>query len=206
MAKFDCTWCGKCCMSFGEFIKIERQLNDRDYYCRYDITNEIFPVHVQSEFADEIGDKFLEQDETGKGSHIKGCVFMSKNPAGKGVACAIYPTRPNICREFKCYRMLIHHTSSGEIRGRIIGINELRTKDEILAAIWKEKIATLPHPLHSQPGAAQRSLASGTSVSCGHDSHVLAHLHGIEHPDDSEWVDTVITILGDHGYHGEPVE
>ena len=206
MVKFDCTWCGKCCTSFGEFIKIERQLSDRDYYCRYGITNEIFPVHVQSEFSDEIGDRFLEQDETGKGSPRKGCVFLCKNPAGKGVACAIYPTRPNICREFKCYRMLIHHKSSGEIRGRVIGINELRTQDEILIAIWREKIATLPHPIHAQPVAAQHSHVSGAAASCGHASHVFAHLQGTEHPDDSEWVDTVIAVLADYGYNGEPVE
>ncbi len=44
MATFDCDLCGKCCRSFGEFVKIERQASDRDYYCRYGITNEIFPV------------------------------------------------------------------------------------------------------------------------------------------------------------------
>jgi hypothetical protein len=41
--------------------------------------------------------------------------------------------------------MLIYHQASGELRGRIIGINELRTNDEILAALRKEKIAHIPH-------------------------------------------------------------
>ena len=59
MATFDCNWCGKCCQSFGEFIGIERQINGRDYYIRYGITNELFPVHVQPEFADEIEEDFI---------------------------------------------------------------------------------------------------------------------------------------------------
>ena len=46
MAEFVCDWCGKCCRSFGEFIRIERQLTERDYYCRYGITNDLVLVHV----------------------------------------------------------------------------------------------------------------------------------------------------------------
>jgi Fe-S-cluster containining protein len=199
IAAFECNWCGKCCMSFGEFIRIERQLTGRDYYCRFGITNEIFLVHVQPEFADEIGERYAEPDEKGKEPERKGCIFMVRNPAGRGFACAIYPTRPNVCREFRCYRMLIHDKSSGEVRGRVIGINELRTQDETLAALWKEKIAVLPHPIHASktPGAAQAH---------GHDSHILSHIQGIGHPDDHEWVNNVVTVLATHGYHGEPVE
>jgi hypothetical protein len=42
MAKFECNHCGKCCRSFGEFIRVERRLTGRDYYCRFGITNELF--------------------------------------------------------------------------------------------------------------------------------------------------------------------
>ena len=125
MVKFDCNWCGKCCSSFGEFIRIERQITERDYFCRYGITNELFQVHVQHEFADEIEEEF---EETGgkPTATQKSCTFMRKNPEGKGFACAIYATRPTICREFLCYRMLIHHPESGEVRGKIIGRSEER--------------------------------------------------------------------------------
>ena len=207
MAKFDCNWCGKCCQSFGEFIRIERQLTERDYYCRYGITNELFPVHVQPEFAEEISDEFIDQDEGGKKEPAqKGCIFMRKNPEGKGFACAIYPTRPTICREFRCYRMLIHHHPSGELRGRVIGINEIKTQDEILATIWKEKIAHLPHPIESQHAQVQHSHAPGAPAAHGHDTHIHAHLNGLQHGDDKEWVDNVITLLAEHGYHADPVE
>lgn len=207
MAKFECNWCGKCCQSFGEFIRIERQISGRDYFCRYGITDELFQVHVLPEFADEIEEDLEEMGgKDTPGSH-KGCIFMRKNPEGKGFACAIYPTRPTICREFLCYRMLIHHPASGEIRGKVIGINELRTHDEILTAIWNEKIAALPHPFEIHHDVVQHSHAPGTQAAVhGHDSHITAHLKGLGHADDHEWVANVLTILASHGYHGDPVE
>jgi hypothetical protein len=138
MVAFDCSWCGKCCASFGEFIKIERQLTSRDYYCRYGIKNELFLAHIEGDYADS-------QPPSSKDSEpVKGCPFMRKNPAVKGFACAIYATRPRICREFRCYRMVIHHPDGHEC-GRIMGRNELKTGDESLAHIWKEQIAPLPH-------------------------------------------------------------
>lgn len=206
MAKFECNWCGKCCASFGEFIKIERQLTERDYYCRYGITNEIFFVHVKPEFAREVREAF---EETGghppADGQKKGCIFMQKNPEGKGFACAIYETRPGICREFKCYRMLIHHMPGMELRGRVIGISELRTEDEVLAKIWKEKIAGLPHPVTGN-GANNGHVKSPQIPGAGHNSHIRAHLKGTQHGGDEAWVSNVIAILAAHGYHGEPVE
>jgi len=202
MAKFDCNWCGKCCTSFGEFIRLERQMTERDYFCRYGITDELFQVHVTSEFADEIGDEFEEYGAKGPEGR-KGCVFMRKNPAGPGFACAVYETRPTICREFLCYRMLIHHPPTGEVRGKVIGINELRSRDEMLTAIWNDKIAHLPHPIMHHE-AVQHSHAPGGTH--GHDTHILAHLNDVRHTDDTEWVDGVLAILASHGYKGDPVE
>lgn len=199
MAKFECNWCGKCCASFGEFIRIERQLTSRDYYCRYGITNEVFMVHIKPEFADDIDEEFTAADPKDPGMAKKGCIFSRKNPDGKGFACAIYDTRPGICRDFKCYRMLIHHPPSGELRGKVIGINELRTHDEILDAIWKEKIAHIPHPINSaHPGGAVQTH--------GHDTHILAHLNDVRHADDKDWVNNVVEVLAANGYHGDPVE
>jgi hypothetical protein len=134
MVKFECNRCGKCCRSFGEFIKIERQLSDRDYYCRYGIKNELFLAHIEGDHADTID-----------GKPEKGCPFMRKDPAGTGIACAIYATRPRICRDFRCYRMVIVNRAGLEC-GRIMGRNDLKTTDETLERIWKERIAPLLPP------------------------------------------------------------
>jgi uncharacterized protein len=143
MAKFECSWCGKCCASFGQFIKIERQLNDWDYYCRYSISGDVFPVHVLPEYAGDFADEFEESGDR-RGKTGDKCIFMRKNQDGKGFACIIYPTRPQICREFRCYRMLIHHRE-GHQCGRIIGRNELKSNDEELVRIWNDLIIPLPH-------------------------------------------------------------
>jgi uncharacterized protein len=206
MAVFDCNWCGKCCQSFGEFIRIERQVTERDYFCRYGITDELFQVHVMPEFADEIEEEFEESGGGKVVSSPQACVFSRKNPQGRGFACAIYPTRPTICREFLCYRMLIHHPASGEVRGRIIGINELRTHDEVLQAIWNDKIAHLPHPFATQHDSVLHSHGPGAQVAHGHESHIHAHVQGLGHADDHEWVENVMSILATHGYMGDPVE
>jgi len=136
MVKFECDRCGKCCRSFGEFIKIERQLSDRDYYCLYEIKNELFLAHIEGDYVDSPPLGSIE------GKPVKGCPFMRNDPAGKGIACAIYATRPRICRDFRCYRMvLLNH--DGHECGRIMGRNDLKTTDETLERIWKERIAPL---------------------------------------------------------------
>jgi Fe-S-cluster containining protein len=144
MAKFECDSCGRCCASFGQFIRIERQLNDRDYYCRYGITNEIFPVHVLPEYAGEFADEFEVRPDLKEIVPQNQCMFMRKNKAGKGFACIIYPSRPKVCRDFRCHRMLIYN-SDGCLCGRILGRSDLKTTDDELAHLWKEKIASLAH-------------------------------------------------------------
>ena len=206
MARFECTRCGKCCRSFGGFIRIERKLTDRDYYCRYGITHELFFVHVQPEFAQEISDEFSKKGETKADPAHRGCIFMRKNPAGENFACAIYPTRPSICREFRCYRMLIHHIPTGELRGKVIGTSDLRTEDEILAAIWREKISPLLHPVETRHAPAQPARTPAEPAALGNDSHIPAHLYGLTQNRDKMWVNNVITILAAHGYHADPVE
>jgi Fe-S-cluster containining protein len=204
MVNFECDLCGKCCASFGEFITVERQVTDKDYFCRYGITNELFQVHVLPDYADEFADTFEEMQDTLK--NWKGCVFTRKNPGGPGFICMVYPTRPTICREFLCYRMVIRHQQTGEIRGKLIGINELRTHDEILAAIWKEQIADLPHPFESEHQEVHHFHMPGKEKSHDHDPHVLAHMYGLAHANDKEWVEHVMTVLAAQGYIGDPVE
>jgi len=143
MSEFVCDWCGKCCRSFGEFIRIERKLTERDYYCRYGINNDLVLVHIQPEYADDVSTMLLDQREDSDAPEKK-CAFLVKNPKGTGFACTIYPTRPPVCREFRCYRMLIHNRE-GQLAGRVIGENEIRTADEALANIWKEHISHIPH-------------------------------------------------------------
>jgi len=141
MATFECNSCGKCCVGLGPYITIERNIGDRDFYCRNKITGELFLAHIQPEYALEF-EEDIEGKEGSAGSE-SGCVFMMKSHAGVGSVCAIYPTRPAVCREFRCYRMFVY-SAAGELRGTVFGKNGIRTQDESLAKIWKDRIVSLP--------------------------------------------------------------
>jgi Fe-S-cluster containining protein len=195
MVKFECDRCGKCCRSFGTFITIERQLSNCDYYCRFGITNELFFVHVLPEYADAIAEEY-EQEGVGRDkNNRKKCIFLQKDRQVDGFACAIYPVRPLICREFKCYRMVIYNPY-GQLCGRVIGRNELKTADEVLANVWKDTVAHLPPPASPRsPHLLKKNMHPDTE----------SHIHGSP-ANDSEWADAVVTILKAHGYYGDPVE
>lgn len=192
--KFVCDSCGKCCRSFGEFIRIERQLTGRDYYCRFDITKDLFLAHVLPEYADEISDDYEKESACGSDNGQKKCVFLKKNRQGDGFACAIYPSRPAICREFQCYRMLIYN-KDGHVCGKVIGRNELKTDDEGLANLWKDTVVHLPPPASVRSSHLPQNVHRDTE----------SHIHG-SHVNDSDWTDAVVAILKAHGYTGDPVE
>jgi len=156
MASFICDRCGKCCVSLGRHITIERQLSDRDYYCRCAIDNTVFPASVDPEFREDVAGEY----ETGEPCHdnpdLKPCIFSRKSQDGKGTTCAIYATRPKVCREFRCYRMLIRNRE-GAICGRVIGKNTLRTEDPVLQGLWDARVTALPS---GNPAAWTRSVSA----------------------------------------------
>jgi uncharacterized protein len=144
MAEFACDRCGKCCVSLGPLITIERQLNDREYYCRCKIDSTIFLARVDPAFRGEIADDFSECGTTLPGQEKRSCRFLRKDPEGEGKVCAIYTTRPKVCRDFRCYRMLIRNPE-GTVCGRVIGKNTVRTEDTALENLWKELVAPIPY-------------------------------------------------------------
>lgn len=144
MVAFHCNWCGKCCVSFGPFITIERQLNDRDYYCRCKLDNSVFLAHVDPEYCEDIADEYPSEDAISSHKEKKSCSFLQKSTQGPGFHCAIYSTRPPVCRDFRCYRMLIYDIHGQEC-GKVVGRSTLKTVDETLDRIWKDQVAPLSH-------------------------------------------------------------
>ena len=144
MAEFVCDLCGKCCVSLGPLITIERQLNEQDYYCRSKIDNSLFLAHVDPAYSEEISDEFAAEDAAHSGQEKKPCRFLRKNRQGEGILCTVYSTRPKICRDFRCYRMLIRN-HEGAVCGRVIGKNTVRTEDTALENLWKEQVTVIPY-------------------------------------------------------------
>ena len=105
----------------------------------YGIKNEVFLAHVEGDYT------VYYSPHSNEGKPVKGCPFLKKNLSGDGFTCAIYATRPQVCKEFRCYRMLIYDREGNEC-GRIMGTHDLKTTDKILEKIWKEEVAPIPGP------------------------------------------------------------
>jgi hypothetical protein len=64
-------------------------------------------------------------------------------PDSEMAYCTVHLTRPDICRDFSCWRLLIlNHT--GWRAGRVMFRRTLVTEDALLNRIWEECIDPLP--------------------------------------------------------------
>ena len=144
MGAFICDRCGKCCVSLGQHITIERQLNERDYYCRSKIDNALFLAHVDPAFREEVAPDGAADDASSACREPKPCRFLRKDPSGEGSSCAIYASRPKVCRDFRCYRMIIKD-QNGTVCGKVKGKHSLVTDDPDLARVWAATVAAIPY-------------------------------------------------------------
>jgi len=133
MAVFECKQCGLCCMNFGELIKIERELSDIEFYCRFLITNELFRARVMPEWREVFADK-AEVD-----AHPAWCRFLRRSPEGRGFVCTIHDSNASICRDFRCCVMRIYNGTGIQV-GKIGGNRSLFSEDEELKQIFREQV------------------------------------------------------------------
>ncbi len=132
MATFVCTRCGKCCMSLGRHIRIERSLSPVQHYVRNAISNDVTLVTIHPERRE----LFSMVPDTGW------CPFLRKDTGGLFV-CTIHENRPSICRDFRCRTMVITGKEGTEV-GYVTGTASLTTQDPVLAALWTELRRRIP--------------------------------------------------------------
>jgi Fe-S-cluster containining protein len=121
-------------MNFGELIRVEREVDDTEFYCRFLVTNEIFRARVMPEFREAFADT-AEVD-----SHPAWCRFLRRSPEGAGFVCTVHDSNASICREFRCCVMRIYD-STGKQAGKVGGNRSLISEDEDLLRIFREKVA-----------------------------------------------------------------
>lgn len=127
MARFTCTRCGKCCISLGRHIRIERSLSAVQHYVRNAVSGDLVPVTVHPDH------RVLYSGGEGDAAW---CPFLRKDPEGVFV-CTVYETRPQICREFRCRTMVITDREGNEA-GHISGTASLSSTDPVLVALWND--------------------------------------------------------------------
>ncbi|MDD1675272.1 MAG: YkgJ family cysteine cluster protein, partial [Methanomicrobiales archaeon] len=55
--------------------------------------------------------------------------------ANHRICCVVHASRPDLCREYGCWRLLVLD-GSGKRVGRIMGTRHLATDDPVLRAFW----------------------------------------------------------------------
>lgn len=142
MGPFICNRCGKCCISLGRHIRLERSLSSTSHSCRVKVTGELLPVQVHPEYRN------LFHLRTPPSFDPSWCPFLRRSEEGSFV-CTIYSSRPGICRTFRCCTMRILDRE-GKEAGKVKGRRDLQTDDPRLLEIWTREILNpgdLPDPV-----------------------------------------------------------
>jgi uncharacterized protein len=123
----------------GQVHKIKESRGDFEFLVNNQYTGEKTGVIIDSDKHNLFADKsiFLDQPEA--------CPFLRYHPADRKAYCTVHLTRPEICRDFGCWRLLILN-SQGTRAGRIMYQRAFFSDDADLTRLWKTCIDPLNEP------------------------------------------------------------
>ncbi len=136
---FECMQCGECCSHMGLVHKIKESRGDYKFLVVNVYTGEESEVEVDPD------KKALFEDRETLQQLREACPFFRRNPDDRKAYCTVHFTWPDICREFKCWRLLILD-QRGKRAGRIIYQRSLLSDDKILRKVWNECIDGIKEP------------------------------------------------------------
>ena len=130
---FECSQCGECCSHLGLVHTICADYGNYRFLVNNQYTGEKTEVVVDPDKIDLFCDRsiFLERPEA--------CPFFRYDTAAAKGYCAVHLTRPEICRDYGCWHILILDTG-GKRAGRIMGRRHLASEDGNLTRLFEEKI------------------------------------------------------------------
>jgi len=131
---FICRQCGECCSSMGEIIEIREVTGPLEFRIGFSATGEERMVTVDPDKRD----LFLSKDTVTE-RHIA-CPFLREKVPGT-VICTVHDSRPDLCRQYSCYRILVLDPEGKRI-GRVHDASRYFTSsDDKLRELWKNEIA-----------------------------------------------------------------
>lgn len=136
---FECSQCGECCSHLGLVHTIREDYGNYRYLVNNEYTGEKTEVTVD---PDKYG---LFRDRSIFSERPEACPFFrfDRNEA-KGY-CTVHLTRPEICRDYGCWRILILD-AEGKRAGRIMCQRFLASEEERLAEIFEKEINSITEP------------------------------------------------------------
>ncbi|MDN7025940.1 YkgJ family cysteine cluster protein [Methanoculleus sp. FWC-SCC1] len=136
---FACIQCGECCSHLGQVHIIAEAYGGYRFRIRNVYTGEETLVRVDPDKEHLYAEKsiFKERPEA--------CPFLRADPENRRVCCIVHATRPGICRDFSCWRLLIVD-AAGTRAGRVMGSRHLVADDPALQELWDRDVRTLREP------------------------------------------------------------
>ena len=136
---FECFQCGECCAQLGLVYTIREDYGGGSFLVLNRYTGEETAVEVDPDKQD------LFSDTTIFTSLPNSCPFFRHQPGSGKAYCTVHLTRPAICRDYGCWRLLILNHRGRRV-GRIEYIRTLRSDDPLLTRIWEDCIEHDPEP------------------------------------------------------------
>lgn len=136
---FECSQCGECCSHLGLVHKIQEDYGNYRFLVNNQYTGEKTVVTVD---PDKIG---LFCDRSIFRERPEACPFFRYDQESWKGYCTVHRTRPEICRDYGCWRLLILD-SDGKRAGRIMYQRHLASEDEALTRLFEVHINHLAEP------------------------------------------------------------
>lgn len=136
---FECSQCGECCSHLGLVHTIHEDYGNYRYLVNNQYTGEKTEVTVDLDKIALFSDRsiFTERPEA--------CPFFRYDRAGAKGYCTVHLTRPEICRDYGCWRILILD-KEGNRAGRIMCQRFLASEDERLTRIFLTQVNNIAEP------------------------------------------------------------
>lgn len=131
--------CGECCSSMGEVIGIKEETGHLRFRIYYKITGEERIVSVDA------GKEDLFHRKDIKKVRPMACPFLRESEEGM-VICTVHLTRPDLCRQYSCFRLLVLDPQGNRIGRVVAGTRYFITTDSKLRTFWNRAVEGVTVP------------------------------------------------------------
>jgi uncharacterized protein len=136
---FECSQCGECCSHLGLVHTIAEEYGNNRFLIRNQYTGEKTAVAIDPDKVSLFCDKSIFQGRP------EACPFFRYDRASAKGYCTVHQTRPDICRDYGCWRVLIL-TPEGKRAGRIMCQRHLASEDDALTRLFEEQVNHVVEP------------------------------------------------------------
>jgi hypothetical protein len=136
---FECQQCGECCSHLGLVHSITEDRGNYTFVVHNRYTNEDTLVTVDPDKYALFNDRSIFERLP------EACPFFRHAPGSERAYCTVHLTRPDICRDYGCWRLLILNPRGIRV-GRIMFSRYLCSEDPFLTKIFTECIDPVSEP------------------------------------------------------------